>query len=491
VSSIAQRLRAPRRLRVRPQDLAGFAIVLAIAIYFWARVVQLFPEVEFIDWIASPARPTIQASVEAMVKFTDDAFSRHVALMWASALGRVCGEDIACVNTMAYLPIFGGVAAIYGLARVTGCGAPTATAVVIVWLVSEPMFSILSWQATLLDRLATFFTPLTMLLIILAVRHARPNVAPLVTWAIGLSAIALVAVNTKEAAWILLPLAVLAPVLLARDLRQARLAALTLAAPVAVMAGHIVTTLRGIDSDPVSREHVTSGSIADNLPTLTRYAVPGGLGVLIGLTVLGLACVALAVWARRTAPEAFTLARTAAWVGAGAGGSWIIPLRTQYPSAFYMFLPLAIAALALALSLAAAWTVLSTTRRVPLVRYGGVAVGVALTAWFVGGAALNRWDIYGDWFRLDASFRGSIDRIAELRTAHPNDQIEFHVPPQLFSAYRFMTASPAHDFWRFTGAETPVDRTYPITSQPSDCGYGEAIVIRLDAKLRPIGVCRR
>jgi hypothetical protein len=491
MSAVASRLRVPRRRQLRRPDLAGVAIVLGITVYFWARVVHLFPEVEFIDWIASPARATTQASIEAMVKFTDDAFSRHVALIWASLLGRACGEHIACINTMAYLPILGAVGSIYWLARLLGCSAVASTAVVTVWLVSEPMFSVLSWQATLLDRLATFFTPLTMGLIVLIVWRARTGILAIVLRAVGLCALALIAINTKEAAWILLPLAVLAPVLLARDLQQARLAALTLAAPVAVITVHIVTTLRAIDADPVTRQHVTSGSISDNLPVLTRYAVPGGLGVLIGLTALGLVCVAFAVSRRRTAPAAFALARNAVWVGVAAGGSWVIPLRTQYPSAFYMFLPLAMAALALALALTAGWAALPTTRRAAARRYGGFVVGVVLAAWFVGGAVINRWDIYGDWFRLDASFRGSIDRIAALRSAHPRDQIEFYVPPQLFSAYRFMTASPARDFWRFTSAETPEDSAYPITSQPSDCGFGQAIVIRLDAQLRPTGICRR
>lgn len=475
-----------------PPDVAGLAVGFGLAFYFWARVVHLFPQVEFIDWIAFPAQRLLRTGMQEMVTFSAGSFSRHVSLIYASALGRVCGVNVTCVNTMAFLPIFAGVPAIYGLARLSGLKAAAATAVVTVWLVSEPMFDVMAWQATLLDRLATFFAPAVLLLVALAVRHARPGIVPIATRAIGLSVLALVAINTKEAAWILLPMVALAPLLLARDLRQAKLAALTLAAPVVVMTVHIVTVMRALDSDPVLREHVSSGSVADNLPILTRYAVPGGLAMLIGLTVVGLACVALAVRARRDAPVAFAIARTAIWMGVGAGASWIIPLRTQYPSPFYMFLPLVVAALALGLSLRAGMLALSGRGRPRLVRYGAVAAAVALTAWFAGSATLDRWGHYGDWFRLEASFRGSLDRIAALRREHRQYQIEFYASPAMFSAYRFMTASPARDFWRFTGAVEPVDSSYPITLQSgSDCGWDRSMVIRLDMLLRPTGVCRK
>jgi hypothetical protein len=481
---------AGSRVSAIPPDVVGLAVGFGLAFYFWARVIHLFPQVEFIDWLAFPAGRLLRTGVREMVTFSAGSFSRHVSLIYASGVGRVCGVDITCVNTMAFLPIFGGVPAIYGLARVAGLKAAAATAIVAVWLVSEPMFDVMAWQATLLDRLATFFAPAVLLLVILAVRHARPGVVPIATRAVGLSVLALVAINTKEAAWILLPMMALAPVLLVRDLRQAKLAALTLAAPVAVTAVHIATVMNALASDPVLREHVSSGSISHNLPILTRYAVPGGLGVLIGLAVVGLACVALSVRARRSSPEAFALARTAVWMGVGAAASWVIPVRTQYPSPFYMFLPLVVAAIALALSLRAAALVLSGGERPRLLRYGAVAVGVALTGWFVGNATFARWGHYGDWFRLEASFRSSLPQIAALRTEHRRYQIEFYAAPEMFSAYRFMTASPARDFWRFTGVATPVDNAYPITLQTTaNCGWNRSVVIRLDDLLRPTGVC--
>ena len=300
-------------------DIAGVTVVLAILGYYWARFGHLFPQVEFIDWISWPARPIITDGLRDMFTFADDGgFTRHVPLMYAAALGRVCGGNATCVNAMVFLPLLVGAPAFYALGRLLGLGAAAATGVVVVTLISQPTFDVLVWQATLLDRMALAAVPVMMILVYVAVRHTRLSWRYVVPWAVGLSVLGLLTLNIKEPAWVMAPLVVLAPVLLARDRREARAAAVTLAAPLVVMIVHLTTNLAAVWASPAYRKHVAEGSITDNLSTLTRFVIPGGLPVLIVAALLGVAGVALAVRARRTVPEAFTVARAAVWVGVAA-----------------------------------------------------------------------------------------------------------------------------------------------------------------------------
>ncbi len=470
-------------------DIAGVTVVLAILGYYWARFGHLFPQVEFIDWISWPARPIITDGLRDMFTFADDGgFTRHVPLMYAAALGRVCGGNATCVNAMVFLPLLVGAPAFYALGRLLGLGAAAATGVVVVTLISQPTFDVLVWQATLLDRMALAAVPVMMILVYVAVRHTRLSWRYVVPWAVGLSVLGLLTLNIKEPAWVMAPLVVLAPVLLARDRREARAAAVTLAAPLVVMIVHLTTNLAAVWASPAYRKHVAEGSITDNLSTLTRFVIPGGLPVLIVAALLGVAGVALAVRARRTVPEAFTVARAAVWVGVAAVVGWIIPLRTEFAVPFYMLVPLATAALALALALRAGQLALARVRP-SVLRYAGVAFGVVLVAWCAGVAVGNRWEPYGQRLVLNDGFRSSLPRIEAVHAAHPGKAILFTAPdPNL--AGRWVSAAVANRFWRFAGGATAADHGYPVGATTSICGDGTtAVVIRLDAELRMTGSC--
>ena len=92
----------------------------------------------------------------------------------------------------------------------------------------------------------------------LAARYVRRTWWSLLGWTLGLSMVGLAAMHTKEAAWIVLPLAVTAPLLVARGRRQAVNTALVLAIPVIVMAIDAITQYVIANRDP----HVNGGSSA-------------------------------------------------------------------------------------------------------------------------------------------------------------------------------------------------------------------------------------
>jgi hypothetical protein len=465
-------------------DAVGLAVIVAVLVYLWARTARLFPEVEFIDWITGPARATLQGNLEAIVTFRDDAFSRHVAITWSAISGRACGTSIVCLNTLAFAPVAGGALAFYALGRAARLTAAAAAAVVVVWLVSAPAFDVITWQATLHDRFAAMFVPVALLLVLLAVRHARTAVAA-VAWAAALTVVTVLAANSKEPAWILAGLLALAPLLVARDRRQAVLAAAIVALPVAYVAVHAITHLTELAKDPVNTQHINSGSLAHNLPVLTRAALPGGLVALGVLAATAIAGLVLAVRARRTTPAAFDVARLAIWIGLGAAVAWMIPMRTQFASGFYMYMPLGLAALAFALSVRAG--LLALPERRGALRHAGVAIGAALVAWCAGASALDRWAPHGDWLALDANFRAAKEQIAAVHAANPDATVRIHGAH--FATYRFVTASRADRFWRFYGPVGPVDRGYAITAEAATCGGEGAVMILLDERMRFAGTC--
>jgi hypothetical protein len=114
---------------------------------------------------------------------------------------------------------------------------------------------------------------------------------------------------------------------------------------------------------------------------------------------------------------------------------------------------------------------------------------VALAAWFVVGSAGWRWTAYGDWLALDASFRGGLDRLAEIRRERPDESVQFQAHPEVFAAYRFVTANPARNFWRFAGAQLPTDGSHPIGVQLAGCGGQGTVIVRLDERMRPVATC--
>jgi hypothetical protein len=477
---------APARGAPRWHDAVAIVAILAGLVALWSEFGALFPQAEFVDW-STPSTPlgnAIWQAVQAVVSFDHVYHTRVLSLLWATGAGHACGTGIGCLNAVMFVPVAVSAFALFAAGRVLGLPATAALAVVAVLLASQPTFEVLSWQATVHDRMANAATWLAVIAFFLAVRRVRRMWRSLVPWAAGLALLGLLAMHTKESAWPLLALAVAAPLLLARDRRQALTAAMAFALPVALMLADAITQYLVVQDDP----HVAGGNVSNNLRALTTYAVPGGVAIAVAVVGVALAAAAYVLLRRRHAPDAVALLRVAAWVAVAAVCGWVIPARTQFPSAFYMFVPLATASLAVALALRAGFLALPDRAR-PAYRYGAAAIGLALTAWFVGGALGGRYDQYRDVARASDTFRHGFARIAAIRRQHPSKQIQFAVPNGLYYGYRFVTASPAADLFRLSGAEQPIDVTYATGATPPPCGTKGTVVIRLDGQLQPASTC--
>jgi hypothetical protein len=269
----------------------------------------------------------------------------------------------------------------------------------------------------------------------------------------------------------------------ARDRRQAVNTTLALAIPVIVMAIDAITQYVIVDRDP----HVNGGSISDNLRTLTTFAVPGGLAAAVVLLVLCAAAAGYVVHERRRAPDAVWTLRLAAWVWIAVAVGWVIPIRTQIASAFYMYVPLATAALAVALTLRAGFLALPRCGSARY-RYAAAAGAAGLCAWVLVGVLSNRIDPYTQVAQVNTTWRQGLPRIGAIRAQHPNDHIAFMTPPDIPNTYRFVTTSFATDLFRFTGDQQPVDQLYG-TAAGGTCGTSGTVVIKLDDRLQASGTC--
>ncbi len=466
-------------------DAAGLVVIGGILLAFWLEFGKLFPLVEFNFWIVPrfPLSTEIGDRLSDVLTFANVYHTRTIPLFWSSVAGHACGTNVSCVNAVVYLPVVLASVGLFAVARVFRLPASVATAVVAVFLVSEPNYAVNAWQATQHDRWAALATVACLLAFFFAARYVRRTWWSLLGWTVGLTILGLAAMNTKEAAWIVLPLAVTTPLLVARDRRQAINTALVLAIPVIVMAIDAITQYVIADRDP----HVNGGSIGDNLRTLTTYAVPGGLAVAVVLLVLCAAAAGYVLHERCRAPDAVVTLRLAAWLWIAVAIGWAIPIRTQIASAFYMYVPLATAALAVALTLRAGYLALPRHRTAPY-RYAAAAVTAGLCAWFVGGVLTNRIDQYTQVAQVNTTWRQGLPRIGEIRAQHPNDRIAFATPQDIPNAYQFTTSGIATDLFRFTGDQQPVDQLYG-TAAGTACGTPGTVVIKLNNRMQATGTC--
>jgi hypothetical protein len=481
-------------LRIPPPlpDVLGVAVVAGALLFLWLRFGKLFPEVEFIDWTWVPhgdLSGTWDTFWREMNPFEANGFSRQTSSLYMGLIGDTCGDGRSCLNALAFLPVVVSSALLYASARVMRLPASAAAAVCVVWLISQPLFDAMTWQGTSYDRLATALSLLVLLSTYLAIRWIDrwPWVA-IAGASLVLTALSIMTVNTKEPAWAILPLLLLAPVLVARGRRQMIRAAVLVALPFVLCAIHVVLDYVAAQDDPVTKEHVGTGSIRENLPKLTDLAVPSGMlyaGIVVGVCLVGLALVA--VWGRGK-PRAVQTALLAVWVGVAALAGWIIPSKTTIPSPFYMVLPLATAALAAALGLRAGYLAVED-RKLPF-RLAWVVVGFGLAGWAVVASATDRLQPYDDWMKLDANWRKTIPQLVEIRNRYPTRHVQFSVPPEQFRAYRFGSSAIASNFWRLTGAAKPIDLTYQLKMMGGPpCPPTKDVVIKLSAAMEYQGVC--
>lgn len=176
--------------------------IAPVCVYFWLYS-DLFPLIEYRQWVESPDAATALTTFLYNAALPTASFSRSFSLLFVNAVGASCDTAVRCHN-WAQLALIGGTAlGMFLLAchftRQRSYLTPALAS--IAFLLSIPTIDAVVWQATVLDKMAAFLTIWTLYLWVRLVDAQQSKL--LVNVLMGLAVI--LASNSKEAAWALLP----------------------------------------------------------------------------------------------------------------------------------------------------------------------------------------------------------------------------------------------------------------------------------------------
>lgn len=435
------------------RSAATFTIVLAactaafviFALVYFGRIFVL---IEYRQWAIPP---------HIAMPF-DIARGRALGIFTAAALANVCGYSPAChdVFQIAFL-VATGVLLATALRRLFP-EAPWVLAVgaaVFFWF-TEPMLDALVWQATVLDKLAVFFTALGIWMAArLDVR--RNGVPSLIAHNVLMLFVVFCAYNSKEASWPLVPSLVALLALryfdaepassFAHAMRAVRLSVVSLAAPILYGVYHVARVLANIAAAGAAQnEHNTGGNAVLNAyyyllymsnahplaQALNEYPYappPDKVKFLSACVLVAVVVAALIAW---RAPARLT--RWWAWSALSFLVAFAIPLRTQYSSPFYLLVPSYYLSIVLFLTVAVAVAVFPGRGAVRLM-LGAAAVALALH--LIG--FVQTMPPYAYVETMSANFDATLDALRSQleRTPRPS-HIAIYEPKTELSAYRFV-----------------------------------------------------
>lgn len=427
------------------------AIAGALALGAWAAVMlvvgQLFPLAEFRDWNADGlgasvfSHDPLQAVWQGFTR--QIAFARSLALVLAIAVVETCQPDITCLNAAVLVPVGLATGLLFLLARRLGIGIVLSAAAALTWLCSAPVIHALSWQATILDRLALLFLLLCILAYLAFTRTPLRNGGIVACNLVVLLATA-AALMSKEAAF---PLPAILLLLGAADIghrapRGRRLLGLVL--PVGYGAFYELCYLRDYRSiAPGWAGHVTGGDVTANLAGYIDLLVPtaGWPGLAAG--IVSAAGILLVLKSKR-GPAGVVL-MTALLLALPA-----LPTRFAWPYYFYLpqaFFILAIAAVAQTLVAAlpgAGRRSLATVVMVTLFLLIAVRATTTVSA-----------DLLRQQARASAQFRESLPRLRSL-SPRGDATVAIVLTPALFSPHLFVDGT-LRNLWRYVDPAVAVD----------------------------------
>ncbi len=323
-------------------DAVLLSVVLLIpGVWFSSQWLRLFPLVEFRQ----------QAFFNLPFQWLWDQITFEGSNIWSvpfyfnSTLGHVCDTNVGCYNAALLSLNLITAVLVYTLVRRMVPWRLLAAFAATIFLLSVPVLDSLAWQATNLDKLSALLVMAGLHIGLSFYRRGFSRRA--CWWANGvLFVLVVLSQNSKSAAWVLVPMLFLLPV--AGGGQRLRTWWRYLIAPTAYAIPQSIHVLQLIRNDAFYSAHVSDGDVPRNAQAYVSYL--GGLldpspGVLIAATVaVGVIVVGLV----RRAPHA----RVATWMLLGVVGSLVIPVRTVYPSPFYMVVPAALTAVLLVLVVA-------------------------------------------------------------------------------------------------------------------------------------------
>lgn len=337
---------------------------------FVFRYIDMFLLIEYRQWVfgseqASLIDPRGLLHLYDLGAFSGSfqlAFSRSFSLWTAAVFGRVCGFSPVCHNSLHVALLLASAAFVAMTSRTLSLSRswfPPVAGIVSI-LISVPVLDAMTWQATLLDKLAMLLTTIT---IFIAARIDIKNTATRHVIFVNLIFLVVVfcAYNSKEASFFLVPATVL--LLLIRIWGAEKHPGIAIrqslgftAAPIVYAGMHLgLVIYNRIYINPGEMSRVTGGNIAFNVEFYARYIL-NQLGeghrtpelILVAAVIAALVVTSIIADLTRRGDRRFSLS---AWAFLGFVGSLIIPLRTSSTSPFYLLVPMVYFGLLIAFAL--------------------------------------------------------------------------------------------------------------------------------------------
>ncbi|HEV2740963.1 MAG TPA: hypothetical protein VGU66_20565 [Candidatus Elarobacter sp.] len=288
--------------------------------------------------------------------------SRTMGFWTAASIASVCGYVPECHNVV-HIALLAAAGCFLALALRRLLPAPwfLPVAAVAFFLFTEPMLNALSWQATILDKLAVFFSALAIYLVA-RIDLRRADARTVAVTNLSTFLVVFAAYNSKEAAFSLVFSLIGLLTLRFVDAdgaaspavwaRAARKALTYLAAPTLYGAYHLVVTFASrASASPADAAHNVGGSVLFNVYHYLVYMFNGEpiaralnkfpyippddrTTFLVFCAIAVLAAGAVIVWRASR-----SVARWWVWAAISFALALMIPARTEATSAFYLLVP--------------------------------------------------------------------------------------------------------------------------------------------------------
>lgn len=476
----------------------GIAIVVLCITSVWIVIKDLFPRIEFTQWLG---RGRDSFSLSQVASYFADLFrltyndpgkynSRNFSWIFESGIGPICETNVACANTIAFTPAALYIIAIYLILRFVGCTQLESAFISVIVLFSFPSASILGWQATIPDRLAAFLFCSSLIYIYRNLEKSSLPVYRSILVCITFFGLSLLSVSSKEVAWILLPIALVLPYLFIplNFLAIIRRVLITLPS-ILFMSFHIGDNYIKTKKDL----HLLGGDPFSNFNQLSRYIFgikySYTLIIIIGLVNIYLllkTCVSKKDFAIRIYRIRILTILLIAFVG-----SWVIPLRTQFASPFYLWFPIGVTMIAIMILYKFSLVQFESSPLAETFKRLGRFFVLVLSS-MVLATSIYTFPTNGALIlKFDRNFQSSKSELVEYRKLHPGYEISFWAPDSVFMGYQFVSSDPASHLWYFLGGATSLDETYATQLLDSKCGQREekSAVVIFSEEFKIIDIC--
>jgi hypothetical protein len=455
-AALTRRDRAHRGLDVAV-GIAVFAIGFGI---YSARWIDLFPLDEFRSWLFLP-RGSLGDLASHVALVRDQKYAtyaaRGVSMFAVKATANACDLNTRCLNGSQIAMVAAAAVLLYTLVlRLVGRRAIAAGGAVL-WLFSVPILDSVSWQATINDKLAALFV-LAGLNVGLAFFRREPTLRTIVVGNCVLLVVVVLAYNSKESAWILVPsLALLALATMQRfDWRTARRVGAFLVLPAAYAVYHFVMYTRNTHQDDVWSGHIRDGDPWENLKAYTRILANGASApdsrvvttiatVMLIVAVVAVVIAAAATLARRGWTGSSLVPRVALWAFGSMVVAFTIPIRTQFHDSWYMVVP----AIFLYVVLAAGAAMATDARGRAPRRLASAAAIFVLVALQVFSFVATYRDVYARIPHQSTNFTRAIRQVGRVLPRDVHEPVVLVSADAATNAYHFLGGSTWRDLYEY------------------------------------------